>query len=75
MLILYKLYNICILILHFMFSLIPEEKIQDRIRFENYWWQKSTIPNDYAEMSRREYFPIFYEIVRERSVNRALILM
>lgn len=58
-----------------MFSLIPEEKIQDRIRFENYWWQKSTIPNDYAEMSRREYFPIFYEIVRERSVNRALILM
>jgi uncharacterized protein len=58
-----------------MLSPIPESKIQERIRFENYWWQYEDIPSDYASMPRREYFPIFYELVRERSVNRALILM
>lgn len=56
-------------------SLIPVEKIQERIRFENDWWQHDAIPADYAEMPRREYFPLFYNLVQERTINRALILM
>jgi uncharacterized protein len=58
-----------------MSSLIPIEKIQERIRFENDWWQHSVIPTDYDDMSRREYFQLFYELVRERTINRAVILM
>lgn len=54
---------------------IPEDKILERLRFENPWWSSKRIARTVDEMPRRLYFELFYPRVKDRSVNRALILM
>ena len=56
-------------------TLIPEEKIIERLRYENPWWLSREIPASYNEMSRRLYFDLFYPCVREKDVRRAVVLM
>ncbi len=58
-----------------MINLIPTEKIIERLRYENPWWITKEIPNAYSSMSKRLYFDLFYPFVREKDVNRALVLM
>lgn len=56
-------------------SLIPTEKIIERLRYENPWWLSREIPEAYGSMERRLYFDLFYPFVKDRSVRRALVLM
>ena len=57
------------------FMLIPEEKIIERLRYENPWWLSLEIPAAYRDMSRRLYFDLFYPFVGEEGVRRAVVLM
>jgi predicted AAA+ superfamily ATPase len=54
---------------------IPTEKILDRLRFENPWWQTKTIDTEKKKMPRRLYFDLFYPLVKDIDFNRAIILM
>lgn len=56
-------------------SLIPTEKIIERIRYENPWWVNKQIPEVYSRMAKRLYFSLFYPFVIEKNVKRALVLM
>ena len=56
-------------------SLIPTEKIIERLRYENPWWINKQIPETYNLMSKRLYFNLFYPYVIEKKVKRALVLM
>jgi hypothetical protein len=56
-------------------NLIPEEKIIERLRYENPWWLSGQIPDMYNAMRRRLYFDLFYPFVTEKMVRRALVLM
>ena len=54
---------------------ISKELILDRIKFENPWWAKGHIDDEFEEMQRRLYFQLFYPMVTETDIRRALILM
>jgi uncharacterized protein len=56
-------------------SLIPTEKIVERLRYENPWWVNKQIPEAYSSMAKRLYFSVFYPYVIEKSIRRALVLM
>ena len=56
-------------------SLIPTEKIIERLRYENPWWVNKQIPEVYSTMARRLYFSLFYPFVIEKNGKRALVLM
>jgi uncharacterized protein len=54
---------------------ISEELILDRLKFENPWWVSGSIDPEYDEMQRRLYFELFYPLVEEMDVKRAVVLM
>ncbi len=56
-------------------SLIPTEKIIERLRYENPWWVTKHIPEVYSSMAERLYFSLFYPYVIEKNIRRALVLM
>jgi predicted AAA+ superfamily ATPase len=56
-------------------SLIPTDKIIERLRYENPWWINKQIPEMYSSMLKRLYFKLFYPNVIEKSIRRALVLM
>jgi predicted AAA+ superfamily ATPase len=56
-------------------SLIPTEKIVERLRYENAWWVNKEIPEVYRKMAKRLYFNLFYPFVIEKNVRRAVVLM
>jgi hypothetical protein len=56
-------------------TLIPTEKIIERLRYENPWWLSKQIPETYSKMSRRLYFDLFHPFVKEENIRRALVLM
>jgi uncharacterized protein len=56
-------------------TLIPTEKIIERLRYENPWWVNNCIPEVYSSMAERLYFKLFYPFVTEKKVRRALVLM
>ncbi|MDX2247172.1 MAG: ATP-binding protein [Bacteroidia bacterium] len=56
-------------------TLIPPEKIIERLRYENPWWVSQKIPDTYSTMAKRLYFDLFYPFVKEREVRRAVVLM
>lgn len=51
------------------------DQIIDRLRFENPWWVRGTIESYYSDMGRRLYFDLFYPLITEKSVRRAVVLM
>jgi predicted AAA+ superfamily ATPase len=57
------------------FNLIPTEKIIERLQYENPWWITKQIPEAYGSMSKRLYFDLFYQFVKEKGVRRAVVLM
>lgn len=56
-------------------SVIPVEKIIERLHYENPWWVTKEIPSVYKEMRKRLYFSLFYPFVTEKNVKRAVVLM
>lgn len=47
-------------------TLIPTEKILERLRYENPWWVNKQIPDMYNAMAKRLYFSLFYPFVIEK---------
>jgi uncharacterized protein len=54
---------------------ISEELILERMKFENPWWITGSIDEDYNQFQRRLYFDLFYPLVKETDVKRAVVLM
>jgi predicted AAA+ superfamily ATPase len=52
-----------------------EQLITDRLRFENPWWTDGKTEDEYNQKPRRLYFDLFYPLVEDVSVNRAVVLM
>ena len=52
-----------------------EKQIIGRLRVDNPWWTEGCIPNFYQEMKPRLYLDIFYSLVTNMDINRAVILM
>lgn len=56
-------------------SIIPTEKIVERLRNESPWCINKRIPEAFSTMSKRLYFSLFYPYAIEKNVRRALVLM
>lgn len=56
-------------------TLIPTEKIIERLRYENPWWVTKQIPQTYGSMAKRLYFDLFFPYVKEKNIRRAVVLM
>lgn len=54
---------------------LTNEQITDRLRQENPWWATGKIDEDYLQMRERLYFDLFYPLVEDLSLRRAVILM
>lgn len=55
---------------------ISEKEILERLIFDNPWWENSAgIDARYRGYPRRFYFAPFLNLVQDRSINRAVILM
>ena len=52
-----------------------ERQIIGRLRVDNPWWTESAIAPYYANMHPRLYLDIFYPLVADTEIRRALILM
>lgn len=52
-----------------------ERQIIGRLKVDNPWWMEGKVPSFYQEMSPRLYLDIFYPLVKDISIQRALILM
>jgi uncharacterized protein len=52
-----------------------EEQIIERLRFDNPWWDNSEIPKFYKQWKRRLYFDLFYQLVLQKNIKRAVVLM
>ena len=52
-----------------------EQLITDRLRFENPWWVDGKTEDEYNDKPRRLYFDLFYPLVEDLSINRAVVLM
>lgn len=52
-----------------------EQLISERLRFENPWWTDGKTEDEYNSKPRRLYFDLFYPLVEDVSVNRAVVLM
>ena len=52
-----------------------EKQIIGRLRLDNPWWTEKEIAPFYAQMHPRLYLDIFYPLVAESDLRRAIILM
>lgn len=52
-----------------------ESQIIRRLRVDNPWWTERRIPPYFKDMSPRLYLDIFYPLVKDDTIRRALILM
>lgn len=52
-----------------------QQLITDRLRFENPWWVDGKTEDEYNDKPRRLYFDLFYPLVEDMSINRAVVLM
>ncbi|HAM99618.1 MAG TPA: ATPase [Marinilabiliales bacterium] len=58
-------------------ALLPlsEEQVLDRLKQENPWWATGAVDDDYTKMQKRLYFDLFFPLVEDISIKRAVILM
>lgn len=54
---------------------VSEKEIENRLEFDNLWWGAPGIESRFAAYPRRFYFQPFYQLISDRTVNRAVILM
>ena len=52
-----------------------EKQIIGRLRVDNPWWITNSIQDYYKQMTPRLYLEIFYPLVKNNDIHRALILM
>ena len=53
---------------------ISETEILDRLGFDNPWWETSCIEERFEGLPRRAYYQIFYDLLTDLPVNRAIVL-
>lgn len=58
-----------------LYNELIEKQIIGKLRVDNPWWTENEIASYYAEMHPRLYLDIFYPLVVETEIKRALILM
>ena len=63
-----KIYNM-------LYNELIEKQIIGRLRVDNPWWTENEIASYYANMHPRLYLDIFYPLVTEAEIRRAIILM
>ena len=56
-------------------TIIPADKIIERLHYENPWWVNRQIHQAYKVMQRRLYFDLFYPFIKEKDIRRAVVLM
>jgi len=54
---------------------ISQKEIINRLHFDNPWWETLSIEKRFKELPRRFYFKWFYKLIKEKSINRAVVLM
>ncbi len=55
---------------------IPKEKILERLRRDNPWWNDAgEVPSFFAEMRPRPYLQHFFPLVAQTEIRRAVVLM
>lgn len=54
---------------------ISKDLIIERVRFENPWWVSGGIDQEFDAMRRRLYFDLFYPLVEETDIKRAVVLL
>ncbi|MBG7611071.1 ATP-binding protein [Polaribacter sp. BAL334] len=52
-----------------------KEQIINKINFENPWWKTNKIDEYYSSMKKRLYFDLFSQLVYEKKIKRAIVLM
>jgi predicted AAA+ superfamily ATPase len=52
-----------------------ERQIIGRLKVDNPWWAEKCVPDFYSSMSPRLYLNVFYPLVKDMSIRRAVILM
>ncbi|HBJ77101.1 MAG TPA: ATPase [Porphyromonadaceae bacterium] len=52
-----------------------EKQIIGRLKVDNPWWIEGEVPSFYKEMTPRLYLDIFYPLVKDIDLKRAIILM
>lgn len=57
------------------YTALLEKQIIGRLKIDNPWWISGQCPSFYNEMTPRLYLDIFYPLVTDLSINRAIILM
>ena len=57
------------------YTALLEKQIIGRLRVDNPWWTEGVIPSFYKEMTPRSYLDIFYPLVSNMALKRAVILM
>ena len=58
-----------------LYNELIEKQVIGRLRVDNPWWTENEISPYYAEMHPRLYLDIFYPLVVEPEIRRAIILM
>lgn len=54
---------------------LSSHEIKNRLHFDNPWWKTSCIEKPHKDYPRRFYFGSFFKLVKESSINRAVVLM
>ena len=54
---------------------VTEVEIKKRLAFDNPWWEEGAIPARFRGWPHRMHFEGFMRLVRQTSVNRAIVLM
>lgn len=75
MLIYQKVVHLRQIFLRMEYTELLEKQIVGRLIVDNPWWTEGSIPDFYEQMNPRLYLDIFYPLVADEQLKRALILM
>lgn len=56
-------------------QLISENEVLRRLSVDNPWWELNEIDDRFRDFPHRDYFSHFYELISDKELNRAVILM
>ena len=55
--------------------IFSDQKLIERLQFENPWWNQQSIPTVFKRMMRRKHFEVFYRFIQNKQFRRAVVLM
>lgn len=54
---------------------ISEKEVLRRLSVDNPWWEQGEIDSRFRDFPHRDYFSHFYQLISDKELNRAVILM